>query len=456
MATTSLVPYVSEDNNQRLAPLADGAFFLPTNRDIDAYRNPDQDATATYVCGASLGPFPKRSKVRLDEELDIWQKQVVIGHFNHPLKRPWKRYTENVVPLMAEAVGAKEGEVALMGALTQNLHTMLDLFYRPTEGRYKILCEANAFPSDQYAMASKVRAAGLDPKTAIHQVYPRKGEYAVTEADIYEAIEQEGDKIAVVLFAGIHYWTGQLFSIKEITAAAHKKGCIVGWDLAHAAGNVTLSLHDWGVDFAVWCNYKFLNAGPGSIGALFMHEKWNEEKTPRAAGWWGHKLETRFQFLPEHDPIPGAQGLQVSNTDILSSAAVLGALETLKEAGMMEPVRQRSIQLTGLLQTLVMKSKHYVPLAQASERKTPGFTIVTPLEADRRGAQLSLLFLPTGQGIMQKIYYAMKSFGVIADERPPDLYRIVPNPLYNSSDDIVRVAECLNASFKFVETQAKL
>ncbi|KAL1745625.1 pyridoxal phosphate-dependent transferase [Schizophyllum fasciatum] len=452
MAELAYIPSPVQDDT-RLAPLSDDGFFLPTNRDIDAYMRPDQ---ATYVCGASLGPFPKRSKLRLDEELDVWQKKVVIGHFNHPLGRPWKRYTENVVPLMAETVGAKEGEVAIMSGLTQNLHTMLDLFYRPTANRYKILCEANAFPSDQYAMASKVRSHGLDPKAVIHEVYPRPGEYAVTEADIYDAIEKEGDRIAIVLFAGVHYWTGQLFPIKEITAAAHEKGCIVGWDLAHAAGNVTLSLHDWDVDFAVWCNYKFLNAGPGSVGALFMHEKWNDEKTPRAAGWWGHKIETRFQFLPNFDPTVGAQGLQLSNTDVLSTALVLGALETLKEAGMMKPVRERSIQLTGMLQDLVMRSKYYVPLSQASKRRTPGFTIVTPLEAHRRGAQLSLLFLPTGQGVMQKIYEAMKSFGVIADERPPDLYRIVPNPLYNSSDDMLRVAECLETSFKFVDTRAKL
>ncbi|KAL1707796.1 pyridoxal phosphate-dependent transferase [Schizophyllum commune] len=432
----------------RLEPLARDAFVLPTNAAVGAHRAEDLDAPCVYFCGNSLGPMPKLSKQRVEEELDIWAKSAVVGHFKHPKQRPWKTYTESIHPLFADIVGAKEGEVACMGTLTANLHLMLDSFYAPNKDRFKILCEARAFPSDQYAFASKVRTHGLDPKVAVREIAPREGEFTLREEDILDVIEKEGHEIAVVLFSGVQYYTGQYFPIERITAKAHEKGCIAGWDLAHAAGNVPLSLHDWDVDFAVWCTYKYLNAGPGSTAGLFMHEKWNADKKPRAAGWWGHNEATRFQMPPTFDPIEGAQGFQQSNVVVLASAAVLGGLETLQAAGGIRAFRERSLILTAALESLLVKSPYYVPVEEAGKQAKPGFTIITPREAERRGAQLSLLFLPVGTGVMRKVFDALESLGVIGDERDPDVIRLTANPLYSSSEDVVRGAVLLKEAFK--------
>ncbi|TRM61904.1 pyridoxal phosphate-dependent transferase [Schizophyllum amplum] len=433
---------------ERLEPLAGDSFVLPTNSAVGAHRATEQDAPCIYFAGNSLGPMPKLSKQRVEEELAIWGERAVVGHFKHPQERPWMTYCERIHPLFAEVVGAKESEVVCMGTLTANLHLMLESFYAPTQERYKILCEAKAFPSDQYAFASKVLAHGFDPKVAVREIAPREGEFTLREEDILDVIEKEGDEIAVVLFSGIQYYTGQFFPMQRITAKAHEKGCIAGWDLAHAAGNVPLSLHDWDVDFAVWCTYKYLNAGPGSTAGLFMHEKWNATKTPRAAGWWGHNETTRFQMPPTFDPIAGAQGFQQSNIVVLASAAVLGGLETLQAAGGMGPFRQRALKLTALLERLLVKSKYYVPVAEAGKRTEPGFTIITPEDPEQRGAQLSLLFLPSDAGVMRKMFHALESFGVIGDERDPAVIRLTANPLYSSSDDVVRCAEYLDAAFK--------
>ncbi|KIM49215.1 hypothetical protein M413DRAFT_438380 [Hebeloma cylindrosporum] len=372
---------------------------------------------------------------------------AVTGHFLHPQGRPWTKCCDEVNPLLAEMIGANEIEVACMGTLTNNLHLMMDSFYKPTSTRYKILCEARAFPSDQYAFASQALAHGLDPATTILELSPREGEFTLREKDILDAIEKEGDSIALVLFSGIQYYTGQWFPMPAVTKKAQDKGCICGWDLAHAVGNVPLSLHDWGVDFAVFCTYKYVNSGPGGIAGLFIHEKWHETERPKFAGWWGHELSTRFAMPPTFSPIKGAQGFQQSNPSVLSVAALLGSLRVFKGAGMMLPIRERSLELTAALEKFLKRSRYYVPPSQVvfppEKGPEPGFTIITPDEPSARGAQLSLLFLPIGSETMRVVFDYLSKSGVIGDEREPDVIRLAPAPLYNTLKDCKHAAEVL-------------
>ncbi|KAG5646676.1 hypothetical protein DXG03_002666 [Asterophora parasitica] len=432
-------------------------FIYPTNKNIEAKLRPDGDHKITYLCGNSLGLPSNRSQTLVKEELDAWATRAVIGHFSHPHGRPWTKFTDEVNVLMAEVVGAKEQEVACMGTLTNNLHLMMDSFYKPTAERFKILCEAKAFPSDQYAFQSQVKAHGLDPATAIIEVWPREGEYTLREEDILEVLEKEGPSIALVLFSGVQYYTGQWFPMQTITRKAKEQGALCGWDLAHGVGNVPLSLHDWDVDFAVWCTYKYLNSSPGGIAGLYVHEKWNDTQLPKFAGWWGHKLDTRFEMPPKFDPIVGAQGFQQSNPCIIALASLLGSLQVLKEAGMMGPVRERSLVLTGTLESLLVKSKYFVPVSEVQQQHpqpgsgAPGFTIITPSEPSKRGAQLSLLFLPIGSGVMQKIFARLSDYGVIGDEREPDVIRLAPTALYNTIKDCEQAAQYLEEAFKSID-----
>ncbi|KAJ7489805.1 pyridoxal phosphate-dependent transferase [Mycena galericulata] len=429
------------------SPLSD-EFVLPTNKQIGATGHPEPDSTCTYLCGNSLGPLSKRSKTLVQQELNAWGTCAVAGHFStHPYGRGWVDFCDHITPLFADLVGAKEKEVACMGTLTANLHLMMDSFYKPTSERYKILCEARAFPSDQYAFASQALAHGLDPAKAVLEMSPRPGEYTLREQDILDTIAREGPSIALVIFSGVQYYTGQWFPMQSITRAAQDQGCICGWDLAHAVGNVPLSLHEWSVDFAVWCTYKYLNAGPGSIAGLYVHEKWKEAELPKFAGWWGHDPATRFAMPPKFSPIEGAQGFQQSNPSILAAASLLGSLQIFKEAGMMKPLRERSLQLTAALEKLLMQSKYFVPVDEAPTRESdkPAFTIITPIDPDSRGAQLSLLFLPTG--VMQRIHDALTSLGVIGDERRPDVIRLAPAPLFNTLKDCEQGALSLERAF---------
>ncbi|KAJ7046686.1 pyridoxal phosphate-dependent transferase [Mycena alexandri] len=425
------------------SPLSD-EFVLPTNKEIGATNHPEPDSTCTYLCGNSLGPLSKRSSVLVQEELRVWGTCGVTGHFGtHPHGRGWVDFCDHITPLFAELVGANEKEVACMGTLTANLHLMMDSFYKPTPERYKILCEARAFPSDQYAFASQALAHGLDPAKAVLEISPRPGEYTLREQDILDTIAREGASIALVIFSGVQYYTGQWFPMQSITRAAQAQGCICGWDLAHAVGNVPLSLHDWGVDFAVWCTYKYVNAGPGSIAGLYVHEKWKETELPKFAGWWGHDPATRFTMPPKFSPIEGAQGFQQSNPGILVAASLLGSLQIFKDVGMMQVLRERSLQLTAALETLLKQSKYFVPVEEAATRQStkPAFTIITPADPNSRGAQLSLLFLPSG--VMQSVHDGLTSLGVIGDERRPDVIRLAPAPLFNRIEDCERGATAL-------------
>ncbi|CAL1704841.1 unnamed protein product [Somion occarium] len=426
-------------------------FILPTYRSMKASKVPenDQDSPCTYLCGNSLGLLPKRSKQLVEEELAVWGTRAVEGHFDHPYDRPWMNIADPIHPLFAELVGAKEEEVACMGSLTANLHLMMNTFYKPTSERYKILCEARAFPSDQYAFASQVQAHGFSPDAVI-ELSPRSGEFTLHEEDILTTIAEHGKSIALVIFSGVQYYTGQWFPMESITRAAQAQGCICGWDLAHAAGNVPLSLHEWGVDFAVWCTYKYLNSGPGGIGGLFVHEKWAAEPV-RNAGWWGHDPTTRFTMPPKFKAIPGAQGFQQSNPSVLATVSLLGSLEVFHAAGGMHPLRERSLKLTGHLESLLHKSRWWVPPATAAARmerdddpdSSIGFTIITPTDPSSRGSQLSLVFLPANGRTMPAVMAELAARGVIGDSRKPDVIRLAPAALYNTWEDVERAVEVL-------------
>lgn len=409
-----------------------------------------EDQPCTYLCGNSLGLLPKRSKILVQEELEVWGSKAVEAHFDHPNQRDWMYIAEFIHPLYAELVGSDVSEVACMGSLTANLHLLMDTFYKPTKGRYKILCEARAFPSDQYAIASQVEAHGYLASDAVIELSPRKGEFILRHEDILDTIEKEGPNIALVLFSGCQYYTGQVFRMKEITKAAQEQGCICGWDLAHAIGNVPLSLHDWNVDFAVWCTYKYLNSGPGGIAGLFVHKRW-ENQAIRHAGWWGHDQTTRFAMPSKFSAIPGAQGFQMSNPSVLATASLLGSLQVFHDAGGMIPLRARSTHLTGYLESLLHKSKWWIPPDRAAQlgegqneaEDVVGFTIITPTDPDSRGSQLSLLFLPMDGKLMPKVMEGLGARGVIGDSRKPDVIRLAPCALYNTFEDVERGVQAL-------------
>ncbi|KAI0318648.1 pyridoxal phosphate-dependent transferase [Amylostereum chailletii] len=444
------------------APLRD-EFLFPTNSDIGGTRV-DGPAICTYLCGNSLGLLPKRSAALVQEEFRVWGSKAVEGHFSHPHGRDWMSITDHVNPLLAELLGAKTEEVACMGTLTANLHLMMNTFYRPTAGRYKILCEGKAFPSDQYAFASQARLHGYDPKDTVIELFPRPGEYALREEDILDVIAELGSSIALVIFSGVQYYTGQWFPMESITKAAKNQGCVCGWDLAHAIGNVPMSLHDWGVDWAVWCSYKYLNSGPGGIAGLFVHENLHDQEPPKYAGWWGHDPATRFQMPSTFSPIRGAQGFQQSNPSVLCVASLLGSLQLFKEAGMMKALRARSIKLTAYLEGELVKSTYYIssheagmryPASEATRPKEetlkPAFTIITPHDPGQRGSQLSLAFFPLGAGVMPKVHEGLKRYGVIGDERQPDVIRLAPMGLYNTSADCDSAVRYLAEVMKAIE-----
>ncbi|KAI0306522.1 kynureninase [Multifurca ochricompacta] len=443
-------------------------FVIPSNSDVGASLVKSEEP-CTYLCGNSLGLLPKSAEALVQEEFRhvltaiFHVLRAVQGHHDHPHGREWMNITNHVNPLLAELLGAREAEVACMGTLTANLHLMMNTFYKPTPERYKLLCEAKAFPSDQYAFASQVQLHGFNPEDSIIEMFPRQGEFYLREEDILEVIEEQGSSIALVIFSGVQYYTGQWFPMQSITKAAKAQGCICGWDLAHAIGNVPLSLHDWDVDWAVWCSYKYLNSGPGGIAGLFVHEKWNHEK-PRYAGWWGHDPATRFLMPPTFSPIQGAQGLQMSNPSILAVASLLGSLQVFKEAGMMERLRVRSVELTAHLERLLGRSAYFVPPDEAAIRlplctssveagqyHRPAFTVITPSAAGSRGSQLSLLFFSSDAELMMKVHDGLRKYGVITDDRRPNVIRLAPMALYNTVQDCESAAKYLDEVLKALD-----
>jgi kynureninase len=380
-----------------------------------------------YLCGNSLGLQPKAVREYMEEELKDWETLGVEGHLH--ARHPWLPYHEFLTESTARLVGAKPIEVVVMNQLTVNLHLLMVSFYRPTAQRFKILIEADAFPSDRYAVESQIRFHGFDPKEALVELRSRSGHPVIPTEETLELIQREGDSIALVLLGGVNYYTGQAFEMEKITAAGHAKGCVVGFDLAHAAGNLDLRLHDWGVDFAAWCSYKYLNAGPGAVSGAFVHERHaNSFDLPRFAGWWGHDKATRFKMGPEFHPIPGAEGWQLSNAPIFSMASLRASMALFDEAGIGN-LRAKSVKLTGYLRGLL--EPHLERL---------GIRIITPADAAHNGAQLSLQTTRDGKALHQRLTDA----GVICDWREPDVIRIAPVPLYNTFEEAFRFAEIIS------------
>lgn len=394
------------DARDVLAPLRT-AFHMPRRED---------GAEAVYLCGHSLGLAPKRALQIVNEELNAWAQQGVDGHFDS--QRPWLSYHERATQGLARLVGARPIEVVAMNSLTVNLHLMLTSFFRPQGKRRKILMESHAFSSDRYAIESQLRLHGLEPQDALLLAAPRESESVLRTADLCAQIEHAGDELATVLLPGVQYLTGQFLDLPTLTSAAHAAGATAGFDLAHAIGNTPLALHDWDVDFAVWCSYKYLNSGPGAIGGAFVHERHANANLPRLAGWWGHDKQSRFAMPPTFVPLAGAEGWQISNPPILACAPLLASLAVFDEAGF-ERLRAKSAALTGHLETLL--------LAKAREH----LTILTPSDPAARGCQLSIR-LHCGPSVARTIHTELTELGFVCDWREPDVIRVAPVPLYNT------------------------
>jgi kynureninase len=373
-----------------------------------------------YFCGNSLGLQPRAVRAALLDELDDWANLGVEAHFHG--KHPWMPYHEFVRDSLANTVGALPSEVVAMNSLSVNLHLLMVSFYRPTAERHAILIEAGAFPSDRYAVESQVRFHGFDPATSLIELEGDEPNGTISMARMEQVLAEHGKEIALVLWPGVQYRTGQAFDLKEITRLAHSQGCVVGFDLAHAAGNLQLDLHDSGADFAAWCSYKYLNSGPGAVAGAFVHERHARSTRPRFAGWWGHDQSTRFKMGPEFVPSPGADGWQLSNPPILALAPLRVSLEIFQRAGM-ATLRRKSEQLTNYLEALI------------AARLPDTLTIVTPAEPRQRGCQLSLR-VAGGRQRGRELFEHLASRGIIGDWREPDVIRISPTPLYNRHADV--------------------
>ena len=401
------------DQRDPLANLRD-RFFLPKT---------DRGEDCVYLCGHSLGLQPKTAPAYVQQELRDWAELAVEGHFR--AKNPWLSYHRTLTQQTASLVGAEPAEIVAMNSLTVNLHLMMVSFYRPARERHRILIEHGAFPSDRYAVQSQIRFHGFDPRSSVLELAPREGEFTIRDEDIHSLIDREGDSIALILLGGVNYATGQAFDMEAITRAGHRKGCIVGFDLAHAAGNLPLHLHDWGPDFAAWCSYKYLNGGPGCVGGCFIHARHAHAwQLPRFAGWWGHDESSRFAMPADFRPSPGAEGWQLSNPPILALAPLRASMEIFAEAGI-DRLRAKSVSLTGYMEFLLRRNS------------SAAFSIITPSEPQRRGAQLSLRIHHAGRGLCDRL----ASQGVIGDWREPDTFRVAPVPLYNSYLDVYRFVQ---------------
>ncbi|MFC5046817.1 kynureninase [Aquimarina hainanensis] len=381
-----------------------------------------------YFTGNSLGLQPKSAQTYVDDVMKDWRELAVEGHFY--AQKPWWDYHERLAKPLAKIVGAKPEEVTVMNTLTVNLHLLMVSFYRPKGNRYKIICEEKAFPSDQYMLQSQVRFHGYDPKEAIVEIKKREGEHNFRQEDVLNVIKEVGDACALVLLGGVNYYTGQVFDMKTITKVGHEVGAFVGWDLAHAAGNISLELHDWDVDFAAWCSYKYMNSGPGNASGCFIHERFHGKKDiPRFEGWWGTEKETRFMMNPEFVPMPNADAWQLSNAPILAMAPYLASLEMFEEVGM-EALIQKRNKIVAYLE-FVLKD---IDTQVSSE-----FEIITPVSQEERGTQISVFLHGEGRKLFE---YLMKN-GVITDWREPNVIRLAPAPFYSSYEDMYEFGQIL-------------
>jgi kynureninase len=397
-----------------------GEFHLPRHEGIEQ----------AYFCGNSLGLQPKGARAVVDEVMDKWAREAVEGHFLQPA--PWMPYHDMVRDGLAQVVGAEPSEVVAMNSLTANLHFMMASFYRPTRERPAILMEAGAFPSDRYALESQVRFHGFDPAADLVELAPDESDGTFSMEAIERAIAQHGPRLALVLWPGVQYRSGQAFDLAEIARLGHAAGAVVGFDLAHGVGNLPVQLHDADADFAVWCHYKYMNSGPGAVGGCFVHARHAHTDRPRFAGWWGHDQSSRFRMGPAFVPTPGADGWQLSNPPILGLAPLRASLDLFARAGGMAALRERSLRLTGYLEALIR------------ERLGDTLQIVTPREPERRGAQLSLR-VAGGRAQGRALFEYLEHNGIIGDWREPDVIRISPAPLYNHHADILRFVRGVDA-----------
>ena len=395
---------------------------LGSYRDKFYYPKNYKKEKVIYFSGNSLGIQPKSVREYVEKELYVWEKEGLLGQH-----RRWENFHERLIKNTARLVGAEPPEVVVMNALTVNIHLLLISFYQPSENRNKVIIEQGAFPSDQYAIKSQIKFHGLDPRKVLIELSPRKGEIKLRTKDILSAIRDVNEELATIIIGGVNYYTGQAFDLKSITKAGHKAGAFVGFDLAHGAGNLEMNLHDWGVDFAAWCSYKYLCAGPGSPAGIFIHKTHHNWTGPRLTGWWGHNKSTRFEMGPDFDPIHTAEGWQISNAPVIGMAPLLAAMEIFDEAGM-AAIRHKSEKLTGFLEYLITEN-------------LPAISIITPEKLAERGCQLSLV-APGGENTFQKI----REKGVVCDWRKPDVIRVAPHPLFNRYTEVYDFVKLLKQS----------
>jgi len=387
---------------------------------------------ALYFCGNSLGLQPKTAAAYLEKEMAAWANMGVDGYFHGD--DPWYSIRKKSKPILAQILGALPEEVVAMNYLSVNLHLLMVSFYQPTSSRFKIIVEGGAFPSDQYMLETQIKFHGLDPKDVLVELQPRSGEHTLRTEDIVAEIKKQGSALAMVNMAGIQYYTGQLFDIQAITQAAHEVGAVAGFDLAHAVGNAPLQLHDWKVDFATWCSYKYLNSGPGNVSGIFVHEIYADRADlPRFAGWWGHQEDERFKMEKGFQPMHGADGWQLACSNVLALAVHQASLDLFEEAGM-PAIREKSIQLTGYLEYLI----------EEISGDSGVLEIITPKNPEERGCQLSLLIHKGGKAVFDEWY----GQGVVGDWRNPNVIRLAPAPLYTSFQDVYRFACVLEQSLK--------
>ena len=391
-------------------------------RDKFYYPKNDDKENVIYFSGNSLGIQPKSVRKYVEKELNVWEREGLLGQHSR-----WENFHERLIENTARLVGAQPSEVVVMNALTVNIHLLLVSFYQPNENRKKIIIEEGTFPSDQYAIKSQIKFHGFDPQDTLIELSPRKGEDTLRTKDILAAVRDINEELATVILGGVNYYTGQAFDMQSITKAGHKAGAFVGFDLAHGAGNLEMNLHDWNVDFAAWCSYKYLCAGPGSPAGIFIHKIHHHWTGPRLTGWWGHNKNTRFKMGPDFDPIQTAEGWQISNAPVMGMAPLLAAMEIFDEVGM-AAIRVKSEKLTGFLEYLIAEN-------------LPAVAIITPVNPAERGCQLSLV-VPGGKNTYEKI---LKK-GVVCDWRKPDIIRVAPHPLFNRYTEVYDFVELLEQS----------
>ena len=411
------------ENSRSFAKTLDQDDPLGSYRDKFHYPKNDNKENVIYFSGNSLGIQPKSVRKYVEKELNVWEREGLLGQHSR-----WENFHERLIENTARLVGAQPSEVVVMNALTVNIHLLLVSFYQPNENRKKIIIEEGTFPSDQYAIKSQIKFHGFDPQDTLIELSPRKGEDTLRTKDILAAVRDINEELATVILGGVNYYTGQAFDMQSITKAGHKAGAFVGFDLAHGAGNLEMNLHDWNVDFAAWCSYKYLCAGPGSPAGIFIHKIHHHWTGPRLTGWWGHNKNTRFKMGPDFDPIQTAEGWQISNAPVIGMAPLLAAMEIFDEVGM-AAIRVKSEKLTGFLEYLIAEN-------------LPAVAIITPVNPAERGCQLSLV-VPGGKNTYEKI---LKK-GVVCDWRKPDIIRVAPHPLFNRYTEVYDFVELLEQSF---------